>query len=60
MIHLFAYLDAGTGSAIAALVAGGFAGVAVTVKFYWRRLLVSLHIRKPEEVETAPRQPDAT
>ncbi len=55
-----AYLDPGTAGALTALVAGGFAGLAVTVKFYWRRLLVFLHIRKPEEVETAPRQPDAT
>lgn len=59
MTHL-AYLDAGTGSAIAAMVAGGFAGLAVTIKFYWRRILVFLHIRKPEEEETVTRQPDAT
>jgi hypothetical protein len=60
MTHLFAYLDAGTGSAIAAMVAGGFAGLAVTLKMYWRRFLVFLHIRKPEEEETPARQPDAT
>ncbi len=59
MTHL-AYLDAGTGSAIAAMVAGGFAGLAVTLKMYWRRLLVLLHIRKPEQEETPARQPDAT
>jgi len=60
MTHLVAYLDAGTGSAIAAMAAAGFAGLAVTVKFYWHRMLVFLHIRKPEEMETQPRQPDTT
>jgi hypothetical protein len=52
MSTVIAYLDAGTGSQIAALVAGGFAAFAVTAKMYWNRVLVFLHIRKPED-ETA-------
>ena len=52
MSTVIAYLDAGTGSQIAALVAGGFAAFAVTAKMYWHRILVFLKIRKPED-ETA-------
>ena len=43
MSTVIAYLDAGTGSQIAALVAGGFAAFAVTAKMYWHRILVFLH-----------------
>jgi hypothetical protein len=32
------YLDAGSGSLILQALAGGFAGVAVVGKLYWRRL----------------------
>ena len=65
MSTVLAYLDAGTGSQIAALIAGGFAAVAVTAKLYWHRLLVFLRIRKPEqeatsvEASTASKQADA-
>ena len=66
MSTLFAYLDAGTGSHIAAMVAGGFAALVVTMKMYWNRVLVFLRIRKPAEDEapvesgSAPKQPDTT
>jgi hypothetical protein len=30
------------------LLVGGLAAVAVTAKFYWRRMLTILRIRKPE------------
>jgi hypothetical protein len=30
------------------LLVGGMAAVAVTAKFYWRRVLTILRIRKPE------------
>lgn len=60
MTNLLAYLDAGSGSAIATMIAGGFAAVAVTMKFYWNRVLVFLHIRKPEEEETAGRPDPST
>ncbi len=64
MSTVLAYLDAGTGSQIAALVAGGFAAFAVTAKLYWGRLLTFLRIRKPEqETATEPagaaKQPDS-
>jgi hypothetical protein len=55
MSNLLAYLDAGTGSQIAALVAGGFAAIAVTAKMYWHRFLVFLHLRKPDEEAPAER-----
>jgi hypothetical protein len=43
-----AYLDAGSGSMILQLLAGGAAAAAVAGKFYWRRLLRFLGIRKPD------------
>jgi hypothetical protein len=65
MSTVLAYLDVGTGSQIAAMIAGGFAAVVVTLKMYWNKVLVFLRIRKPEEdkpaVETSTsKQPDAT
>jgi hypothetical protein len=45
---VLAYLDPGTGSMLVQLVVGGVAAVAVTAKFYWRRLLTLLRIRKPD------------
>ena len=44
-----AYLDPGSGSMIVQLVAGGAAAVAVTAKFYWRRVLCVLRIRRDSE-----------
>lgn len=43
------YLDPGSGSMILQVVAGGVAAVAVGAKFYWRRLLGVLGIRKDDE-----------
>jgi hypothetical protein len=48
MNTVFAYLDPGTGSMLVQLIVGGVAAVAVTAKFYWRRLLRLLRIRKAE------------
>jgi hypothetical protein len=57
MRALFAYLDPGSGSMMLQVIAGGLAALAVTAKIYWRRLLVFLRIRKPDE-ETTPAQTD--
>jgi hypothetical protein len=54
MRTLFAYLDPGSGSMMLQVLAGGIAAAAVTLKVYWRRLLVFLRIRKPEEETVAP------
>jgi hypothetical protein len=43
-----AYLDAGTGSMLLQLLVGGIAAIGVAAKFYWRRLLKLLRIRKDE------------
>ena len=60
MRALFAYLDPGSGSMMLQVIAGGLAAAAVTIKVYWRRLLVALHIRKPdEETETATPQTES-
>ena len=53
MRTVLAYLDPGSGSMMLQVIAGGLAAAAVTLKVYWRRLLVFLHIRKPDE-ETEP------
>jgi hypothetical protein len=36
---MFAYLDAGTGSMLAAAFAGGAAGIMVLFRMYWHRFL---------------------
>ena len=36
-MSLFAYIDAGTGSMLLQMLAGGVAGIAVMAKLYWRR-----------------------
>ena len=38
MRFVVGYLDAGSGSMILQALAGGFAGLAVVSKLYWRRL----------------------
>jgi hypothetical protein len=43
-----AYLDAGTGSMLLQLLVGGIAAISVAAKFYWRRVLRLLRIRKDE------------
>jgi hypothetical protein len=43
-----AYLDPGTGSMLAAAVVAGFAGLAVVVKTWWRRMFR----RRSPEAET--------
>jgi hypothetical protein len=52
-----AYLDAGTGSMLLQLLVGGIAAIGVAAKFYWRRVLKLLRIRKdePDAAESRPR-----
>jgi hypothetical protein len=45
---VFAYLDPGSGSMLVQLLVGGIAGIAVSAKLYWRRILRFLRIRKDE------------
>lgn len=47
-MHIFAYLDPGSGSMLLQLLIGGVAAIGVTAKFYWRRVLRFLHIRKDD------------
>jgi hypothetical protein len=51
---IFAYLDAGSASAIVTLILGGVAGIGVALKHRWNQFLVLLHIRKPAEDEQTP------
>lgn len=57
-MDLFAYLDPGSGSMLAAALAGGIGAVVVTLKMYWNRLLTFLRIRKPDD-EGAAQQADS-
>jgi hypothetical protein len=43
-----AYLDPGTGSMLLQLLVGGIAAIGVAAKFYWRRVLRFLRIRKDD------------
>lgn len=54
---LIAYLDAGTGSMLVQLLVGGVAAIGVAAKFYWRRVLRFLRIRK-DEPEPVPAKPE--
>jgi len=55
MLRTVAYLDPGSGSALAQILGGGLAAVAFTAKLFWRRILVLLHIRSKEpEPESRP------
>ena len=47
-----AYIDPGTGSMLISTIMGGIAAVGVFVKMYWKRLLVLLRLRKPDEPRT--------
>jgi hypothetical protein len=46
-----AYLDPGSGSLLLQMLAGGVAAVAVAGKFYWRRFLSAIGIRKRDDGE---------
>jgi hypothetical protein len=49
---LIGYLDPGTGSMLLQLLVGGIAAIGVAAKFYWRRILRLLRIRKDEPTES--------
>ena len=45
----FGYLDPGSGSMIAQVLAGGAAAIAVMGRLWWRRITGFLRFRKHEE-----------
>ena len=49
MHAVFAYLDPGSGSMILQAVVGGVAAAGVMAKFYWKRLLGFLGLRKKDD-----------
>jgi len=51
----YAYLDPGTGSMILQVLLGGFAGLALAGKLYWRRFLEMIGVRTetPDDAEPA-------
>jgi hypothetical protein len=54
-MSLLGYLDPGTGSMLLQLLVGGIAAIGVAAKFYWRRVLRLLRIRKDEPTESRSR-----
>ena len=50
---LLGYLDPGTGSMLLQLLVGGIAAIGVAAKFYWRRILKFLRIRKDDPASDA-------
>ncbi|MDE2293133.1 MAG: hypothetical protein KGL53_13715 [Elusimicrobia bacterium] len=48
-----AYLDPSGGSMIFQILAAGFAGIAVAVRVYWKRLKDRLHRRQTSTKETS-------
>ncbi|MGE5236169.1 MAG: hypothetical protein ACM3O7_07465 [Acidobacteriota bacterium] len=51
----YAYLDPGAGSVMLQLILGGLAGLAVTVRLFWRRITG----RPSESTDPDPSAPDA-
>jgi len=49
----YGYLDPISGSLILQALIGGFAGLAVVVKLYWRKLKARFGFGKPADDETA-------
>ncbi len=45
----YGYLDPISGSLILQALIGGFAGLAVLIKLYWRKLKAKLGLGKPED-----------
>jgi hypothetical protein len=59
MRTLFAYLDAGSASAIVSMILGGVAAIGVFLRYRWNQLLRFLKIRKPEQEDAPAPQADA-
>lgn len=52
-----AYLDPGTGSMILQVLLGGFAGVALAGRLYWRRFLGIIGVRSEAPEAAEPSKP---
>jgi hypothetical protein len=55
----WAYLDPGTGSMILQVLLGGFAGLALAGRLYWRRFLVLIGLRPETVAPSEPQKPEA-
>lgn len=55
----WAYLDPGTGSMILQVLLGGFAGLALAGRLYWRRFLVMIGVRSDDDAPSEPPKPRA-
>ena len=54
------YIDPSSGSMLLQGILGGLAAAAVALKLFWHRVLVFLHIRKPDERPAEAREADET
>ena len=58
-MHILAYLDPGSGSAIVSAIIAAIAAVGVTIKLYWHRLLRLLGLKRKAKPAGAPeRKPE--
>ncbi len=48
-MNYLGYIDPGTGSMMLQAIAGGVAAAAVAGKFYWRRFMRFLRIRRDDD-----------
>ena len=55
----WAYLDPGTGSMVLQVLLGGFAGLALVCRLYWRKFLVMIGWRSETGDPAEPRKPRA-
>jgi hypothetical protein len=51
--NVLAYLDAGSGSMILQVLAGGFAALAVSAKLWWHRVARLFRFRRDDEQQQA-------
>jgi len=54
VLHVFAYLDPGSGSMLVQLLVGGVAAAGVTARLYWRRITRVFRRDRPDLSPTDP------
>jgi hypothetical protein len=52
-MHLFAYLDPGTGSVIVQSIIAGAVGLGVLIKAYWHRIMLLFKRGKKDDKDKA-------
>ena len=58
-MHIFAYLDAGTGSIIIQTIVGGIAAIGVVLRVYWSKVKNFFRRGDKTVAEPAPATPES-